>query len=153
MNAEWVRIWTGAAATCFRIISRLRLLEKLQNSTRISGNPPAQIRIRCLLNTCSEYYSYLKSSGNNTQSDSKLLSGFSWPINGKPTINRNTLDILSCTVQYVAMHHREKNMDCLVTAGEHFSKNRAINRKPPITTIEKLLEAMFSFGSAPRLYN
>jgi hypothetical protein len=40
----------------------------------------------------------------------------------------------------------------LVTADKHVNDNGAITRQPPITTIEKLLEAVFSVGSAPRLY-
>jgi hypothetical protein len=38
-------------------------------------------------------------------------------------------------------------MRCLVTAGKHVNDIRAIARQPPITT-EKLLEAVFSVGSA-----
>jgi hypothetical protein len=41
----------------------------------------------------------------------------------------------------------------LVTAGKHVNNNRAVARQPPITTIEELLEAVFSVESAPRLYN
>jgi hypothetical protein len=40
----------------------------------------------------------------------------------------------------------------LVAAGKHVNDIRAIPRQPPITT-EKLLEAVFSVGSAPRLYS
>jgi hypothetical protein len=43
-------------------------------------------------------------------------------------------------------------MHCLVTAGKHVNNIRALARQPPITTIE-LLGAVFSVGSAPRLYN
>jgi hypothetical protein len=43
-------------------------------------------------------------------------------------------------------------MRCLVAAGKHVNDIRAIVRQPPITT-EKLLEAAFSVGSAPRLYS
>jgi hypothetical protein len=43
-------------------------------------------------------------------------------------------------------------MHCLATAGKHVNNIRAIARLPPIT-IEKLVEAVFSLGSAPRLYN
>jgi hypothetical protein len=45
------------------------------------------------------------------------------------------------------------NMRCLVTASKHVNDIRIIVRQPPITTIEELLEAVFSVGSAPRLYN
>jgi hypothetical protein len=41
----------------------------------------------------------------------------------------------------------------LVTAGKNVNDISAVARQSPITTIEKLLEAMFSIGSAPRLYN
>jgi hypothetical protein len=44
-------------------------------------------------------------------------------------------------------------MGCLVAPGKHVTDIRAIARKPPITTIEKLLEAVFSVGSAPRLFS
>jgi hypothetical protein len=40
----------------------------------------------------------------------------------------------------------------LVTAGKHNSI-RAIARQLPVTTIDKRLRAVFSVGSAPRLYN
>jgi hypothetical protein len=40
----------------------------------------------------------------------------------------------------------------MVTAGKHVTDIRAIARQPPITT-EELLEAVFSVGAAPRLYN
>jgi hypothetical protein len=43
-------------------------------------------------------------------------------------------------------------MCCLVTAGKHVNNIRAIARQPPIT-VEGLLEAVFSVGSAPRLYS
>jgi hypothetical protein len=43
-------------------------------------------------------------------------------------------------------------MGCLATAEKHVNDIRAIARQPPIT-IEKLLEAVFSVGSAPRLYS
>jgi hypothetical protein len=43
-------------------------------------------------------------------------------------------------------------MPCLATAGKHFNNIQAIAKQPPIT-IEKLLETVFSVGSAPRLYN
>jgi hypothetical protein len=43
-------------------------------------------------------------------------------------------------------------MCCLVTAGKHVNDIRAIARQAPIT-IEKMLEAVFSVGSAPRLYS
>jgi hypothetical protein len=46
-----------------------------------------------------------------------------------------------------------RNMHCLVTVGKHVNSIRAIARQPPITTIGKLLKAVFSVGSAPRLYN
>jgi hypothetical protein len=42
-------------------------------------------------------------------------------------------------------------MCCSVTVGKHVNEIRANGRQPPIT-IEKLLDAMFSFGSSPRLY-
>jgi hypothetical protein len=41
----------------------------------------------------------------------------------------------------------------LVTAGKDVNDIRALSRQPPITTIEKLFEAVFSVGSASRLYN
>jgi hypothetical protein len=44
-------------------------------------------------------------------------------------------------------------MRCLVTAGKRVSNIRAIARQPPITTIEGLLEAVFTVGSAPKLYS
>jgi hypothetical protein len=44
-------------------------------------------------------------------------------------------------------------MRCLVTAGKHINNIQAIARQPPITTIEELLRAVFSVGSAPGLYN
>jgi hypothetical protein len=40
----------------------------------------------------------------------------------------------------------------LVTAGKHVNDIRDIARQLPITTIEGLVEAVFSVGSAPRLY-
>jgi hypothetical protein len=42
-------------------------------------------------------------------------------------------------------------MRYLVAAGKHVNDIRAI-RQPPITTIEKLLDAVFSVRFAPRLY-
>jgi hypothetical protein len=44
-------------------------------------------------------------------------------------------------------------MRCLVTAGNHVNSIRAIAMQPPITTAEGLLEAVFSVGSATRLYS
>jgi hypothetical protein len=44
-------------------------------------------------------------------------------------------------------------MHCLVTAGKHVKNIQAIARQPPITKLERLLEGMFSFGSAPGLYS
>jgi hypothetical protein len=44
-------------------------------------------------------------------------------------------------------------MRSLVAAGKHVNHNRAIARQPPITTTEKLLEAVFSVGFAPRVYS
>jgi hypothetical protein len=44
-------------------------------------------------------------------------------------------------------------MYCLVMVGKHVTDIRAIARQPPIATIEGLSEAMFSVGSAPRLYS
>jgi hypothetical protein len=41
----------------------------------------------------------------------------------------------------------------LVTAGKHVNDIRAVARQPLITTIEKLLEAVFSVKSTPRLYS
>jgi hypothetical protein len=43
-------------------------------------------------------------------------------------------------------------MRFLVAAGKHVNDIRAIGRQPPIAAIEKRLEAVFSVGSAPRLY-
>jgi hypothetical protein len=39
-----------------------------------------------------------------------------------------------------------------VTIGKHVRDIRAISRQPPITKIERLLDAVFSVGSAPMLY-
>jgi hypothetical protein len=36
-----------------------------------------------------------------------------------------------------------RNMRCLIAAGKHVNDIRAIVRQPPITTIEKLLGAVF----------
>jgi hypothetical protein len=44
-------------------------------------------------------------------------------------------------------------MYCLVTAGKHINDIRDIAGQPSITTIEGLWEAVFSVGSAPRLYS
>jgi hypothetical protein len=44
-------------------------------------------------------------------------------------------------------------MRYLVTAGNHVSNIRAIARQPPIAIRAKLLEGVFSVGSAPKLYN
>jgi hypothetical protein len=44
-----------------------------------------------------------------------------------------------------------RDMRCLITAGKHVNDTRDIARQQPIITIEKLLEAVFSVGSAPRL--
>jgi hypothetical protein len=41
-------------------------------------------------------------------------------------------------------------MRYLVTASKHVNDTRTITRQPPITRIGKLLEAVFSVGSAPR---
>jgi hypothetical protein len=41
----------------------------------------------------------------------------------------------------------------MVAAGELINYAGAITRQPPITTIEKLLEAVLSVASAPRLYS
>jgi hypothetical protein len=43
-------------------------------------------------------------------------------------------------------------MSCLVVGGKHVDIG-AIARQQLITTTEKLLEVVFSFGSAPKLYN
>jgi hypothetical protein len=43
-----------------------------------------------------------------------------------------------------------RNMSCLVMASKHVYNIQAIARKPPITTIEGLLEAVFSVGSTPK---
>jgi hypothetical protein len=45
------------------------------------------------------------------------------------------------------------NMHCLVAARKQISDIRAIVRQQPITTIEILLEAVFSVGSFARLYS
>jgi hypothetical protein len=42
-------------------------------------------------------------------------------------------------------------MRCLITAGKHVNKTRAIARQLPITTLEGLLEAAFGVGFSPRL--
>jgi hypothetical protein len=44
-------------------------------------------------------------------------------------------------------------MRYFVAAGKHVNHIRAIARQQPITTIEGLLEAVFSVESAPRLYS
>jgi hypothetical protein len=44
-------------------------------------------------------------------------------------------------------------MRCLAAAGKHVNDIRPVARQPPIITIEKLLEALYSVGSAPRLYS
>jgi hypothetical protein len=44
-------------------------------------------------------------------------------------------------------------MSCLVTTHKHVNSTRAIVRQPSITTIEELLNAVFSVRSAPELYN
>jgi hypothetical protein len=41
----------------------------------------------------------------------------------------------------------------MVTAGKHVTIIQDIVRQASIITIEKLLEAVFSVGSVPRLYN
>jgi hypothetical protein len=46
-----------------------------------------------------------------------------------------------------------RNMCCLVAAGKHVNNIQAVVRQPPITTIEKLLDEVFSVGSALRLYS
>jgi hypothetical protein len=38
-------------------------------------------------------------------------------------------------------------------ADNHVKDIQAVARQPPITTIEKLLEAVFSIRSTPRLYS
>jgi hypothetical protein len=43
-----------------------------------------------------------------------------------------------------------RNMCCLVVAGKHIRDIRAVARQLPVM-IEKLLEAVFSVGSVPRL--
>jgi hypothetical protein len=56
--------------------------------------------------------------------------------------------------RHVATQRARKKQDnsrCSVTAVKHVNIP-AIAREPPITTIETLLKAVFSFGSAPRLY-
>jgi hypothetical protein len=54
---------------------------------------------------------------------------------------------------YIVATTTRRKMLCLVTAGKHVNDIRAIARQPPTTTIEKLLKAVFSVGSSPRLYN
>jgi hypothetical protein len=44
-------------------------------------------------------------------------------------------------------------MCCLVAAGKHVNDIQAVARQPPITTIEKLMEAVFTVGSILRLYS
>jgi hypothetical protein len=44
-------------------------------------------------------------------------------------------------------------MRCLVTIGKQGNNIRSIVRQAPMTIIEGLLEAVFSVGSAPRLYS
>jgi hypothetical protein len=44
-------------------------------------------------------------------------------------------------------------MGCLVEACKHVNDIRDIARQPPITTIGKLLEVVFSVGSALRVYS
>jgi hypothetical protein len=45
------------------------------------------------------------------------------------------------------------NSCCFVTAGKHVNDIRATARQPPISTIEEMLGAVFTVGSAPELYN
>jgi hypothetical protein len=70
--------------------------------------------------------------------------------------------VFACIIEYIkycSMQYRcyatiaRMNMCCLVTACEHVNNIRAIARQPPITTIEGILEATFSVGSASRLYS
>jgi hypothetical protein len=44
-------------------------------------------------------------------------------------------------------------MCCLVIINKHVNDIRALSRRPPITTVEKVLETVFSVGSVPRLYS
>jgi hypothetical protein len=44
-------------------------------------------------------------------------------------------------------------MHCLAAASKHVNNIRASASKPPVTTIGKLLKAVFSVRSSPRLYN
>jgi hypothetical protein len=44
-------------------------------------------------------------------------------------------------------------MRCVVTVGKHINDIRDIARQQNITTIDELLEAVFSVSSAPRLYS
>jgi hypothetical protein len=46
-----------------------------------------------------------------------------------------------------------KNKCCLATDSKHVNDIWAIAGQLPITTIAKLLEAVFSVGSTPKLYN
>jgi hypothetical protein len=41
----------------------------------------------------------------------------------------------------------------LIAAGKHVNDIQAVARQPPPTTMEKLLEVVFSVGSSPRLYS
>jgi hypothetical protein len=52
---------------------------------------------------------------------------------------------------YVTIARR--NMHCLVAADRHINSIRAVSRQPPITTIEALLELVFSVGPTLRLYS
>jgi hypothetical protein len=45
-----------------------------------------------------------------------------------------------------------KNVSCLVTAGKHVKYIRTIAKQQPRRTIQQLLEAVFSVGSALKLY-
>jgi hypothetical protein len=44
-------------------------------------------------------------------------------------------------------------MHCLVTVRKHFNDIRVLARQPSVTTLEGLLETVFSVGPAPRLYS
>jgi hypothetical protein len=44
-----------------------------------------------------------------------------------------------------------RDMHFLVKASKHINDIQAIARQLPVTTIEELLEAVFSVGAAPRL--
>jgi hypothetical protein len=59
-----------------------------------------------------------------------------------------------CSVKYRCYATiARRNMRCLVAAGKHLDDIQSVARQPPMTTIEGLLDVVFSVGSALRLYS